>query len=698
MTGGDVLSRALEHHRAGRLPQAAQLYRHILQDDPHHASALHLLGVIALQTGQYSAAVERLHAAVTADQSQTHFRSNLALAYRGLGRLPEAEAALRAAVHLRPDNPELHNNLGTILFELGRRTEAEAAWRETLRLKPDHADAYANLGTLLLGMGRPTEAEAAFRESLRCHPDDAKTHYNLGLAHQALGNLPEAAACWREAIRRNPGHLDAHHNLGTALLELGRPIEAEACLREALRRKPQHAETLLNLGRALLELDRLAEAEIQLQEALRLGANKVKALNNLGVVYQAMGRLSEAEGSLRAALWLDPGHANACHNLGTVLLEQGQLDQAEQQFREALRNDPHHAGAYSRLAVLLRSRLPDSDRTAIERLLADDTLSEASRSALLFGLAHVCDARREYRAAAGHLRQANALALTAAENRGDRYDPVAHARFVDDVIAAFTSDFFRRACSFGVDSELPVFIVGLPRSGTTLVEQILASHSQVHGAGELQLLHEAFDSLPGVLGCQAKPLACLPQFDGAAVAQVAAHYLEKLKALGGNAVRVVDKLPDNYLYLGLIAVLFPRAKLIHCRRDLRDVAVSCWITKFRQIRWANEPGHIRARFADYQRLMNHWKQTLPVSFLDVDYEETVNDLEAVARRLIDWCGLAWDPACLKFHETSRPIRTASATQVRQPIYRHSVGRWKHYESELGDLFASLPLSSCVPRA
>jgi len=187
----------------------------------------------------------------------------------------------------------------------------------------------------------------------------------------------------------------------------------------------------------------------------------------------------------------------------------------------------------------------------------------------------------------------------------------------------------------------------------------------------------------------AAPIDCVPFLDRAACERIARHHLDRLRELSDLAPRIADKMPDNYLYLGLIATLFPQAKLIHCRRDLRDVAVSCWMTQFRRITWASDIDHIASRFGEYRRLMDHWRQVLPVPVLDVDYEETVADLEGVARRLVAWCGLEWEPACLAFHQNRRPVRTASLTQVRQPIYRQSVARWKHYENSLGALFARL---------
>ena len=238
---------------------------------------------------------------------------------------------------------------------------------------------------------------------------------------------------------------------------------------------------------------------------------------------------------------------------------------------------------------------------------------------------------------------------------------------------------------FGLESELPVFVVGLPRSGTTLIEQILASHSGVFGAGEVQL---AADTM-AALGQGENSLDGLRSLDRVMAQRLASRHLERLRQFSPAALRIVDKLPDNYIFLGLLTSLFPRAKFIHCRRDVRDVAVSCWTTHFRTIHWTNDQGHIVSRFRQYQQIMEHWRKVLPARLLDVDYEETVADLEGAARRLVAWCGLEWEPRCLEFHRTPWPVKTASIVQVRRPVYNTSVGRWKHYEEALAPLLERL---------
>ena len=609
----------------------------------------------------------------------------------GPGKLDEAVACYRRALELKPDYAEAHNNLGNALKDQGKLDEAVACYRRALELKPDYAEAHNNLGNALKDQGKLDEAVACYRRALELKPDYAEAHNNLGVALKDQGKLDEAVACYRRALELKPDYAEAHNNLGNAFKDQGKLDEAVACYRRALELKPDFAEAHNNLGNALKDQGKLDEAVACYRRALELKPDYAEAHNNLGNALKDQGKLDEAVACYRRALELKPDYAEAHGNLGSVLEEIGDLQGAEDSFRAALRHNSRFAFAHYKLAELLGGKLPEKDLAAQRRLLEETELTDAQRLLLHFGLAQVLDARGEYAEAAEHLDRGNALQLSEWRKRGQEYDPKEYEFLVTQMIAVCTPDFFERVRGFGLESELPVFVVGLPRSGTTLIEQILASHSQVFGAGEIKL---ADDTMAALGGQGADSIEGLRQLNRQTARRLASRHLERLRALNPAALRIVDKMPENYLYLGLLASLFPRAKFIHCRRDLRDVAVSCWMTHFQEVRWANDQQHIASRFHEYQRMMEHWRKVLPVPLLEVDYEETVADLEGVARKLVAWCGLAWEPTCLEFHQAKRPVRTASAVQVRQPVFRTSVGRWKHYEQALASLFARLESCGC----
>jgi tetratricopeptide (TPR) repeat protein len=639
--------------------------------------------------GQLDNAADCCRAALRRHPDFPEAANCLGLVYLARGLAEQAAACFRDALRARPAFALAYTNLANALRLMGDRAGALEHYRRAVQLDPGLAVARSNLGQWLLECGHPLEALEHCREAVRLQPHLAEAHSNLGNALRDLGRLAEAKVSYAEALRLNPGRAMVVNNIGQALQEEGRLDEAIAWYRRALAAEPASARFQTNLAGALHERDDLPGAEAAYHTALGLDPGYAEAHAGLGVLRHEQGRYGEARACLEEALRLAPELAVAHSSLGTLRVELNEPEAAQSAFRAALGHDPRCAAAWAQLATLLRDQLTDDERAALERLAADPDLPDRKRTGVLFGLAHVLDARGEYDRAAGLLSRANALQDAEWRARGPRYDPDGHARFVSRLIATCTPEFFARLRGAGLETRQPVFIVGLPRSGTTLVEQVLASHSQVFGAGELPLAHESFLGLPGADGDESRALEALGRLDAAAVHQVAQRHLDRLGAISDRAARITDKMPDNYLYLALLAALFPKARFIHCRRDPRDVAVSCWMTHFRSIRWANDPEHIVARIREYRRLMEHWRAVLPVPVLEIDYEATVADLEGVARRLVDWCGLEWEPGCLAFHTNKRPVRTASVGQVRQPIYTRSVARWKHYEAALGPLFTAL---------
>jgi tetratricopeptide (TPR) repeat protein len=714
----------MEAHQAGRLGEAARLYIDILSRNKDDADALHLLGVLRHQQGDHGAAVELIAQAIAQRPSVPAFHANLAEAYRAQGKFDRAEGCCRMALRLQPDYPEASCNLGLALHGLKRFPEAVEHFEHALALRPAFPAAHNNFGITLRELERFDEALQHFQHAVDLDPSFAAARTNLGQMLLALGKAEEALAHAQEAVQLLPDRAAVHHNLGNALRVLDRSLEARAAFLEAIRLDPNLAMSSANLGLLLQQDGQMGDAEPWLKQAaameptnplyhqhlaelyeeweeparaipcwetvLMLNPDRADVRLSLGWALQDQNRMAEAEEQYRKALETCPNFAAAHFNLGGLQEELGRMTEAEECFRVALRLQPDYALPHVRLATLLRGKLPDADLTAMEERLNDARLGPRFRCRMLFGLAHALDGRGDYSRAAECLREANHMAREAAKG-WRKYEPADHEHFIDCLVDSFTPELFQRTAGMGLETHRPVFIFGLPRSGTTLVEQVLSAHSRIHGAGELIFARQSFEAMPRELGLSRSPRECIGSLTESAIRSLGNRHLEELRKLdNGRAERIVDKMPDNYMYVGLLAVLFPHAVFIHCRRDLRDIAVSCWMTDFRSIRWANDPEHIASRFRQYRRLMDHWQNVLPVSMHHVDYEDTVSDLEGVARRLTAACGLEFEASCLNFHSVNRPIRTASVAQVREPIYKKSVARWKNYEKELAELFAALP--------
>jgi tetratricopeptide (TPR) repeat protein len=730
---------AFELHQAGRYADAARGYQALLDRHPEDADVLHLFGVMHHQCGHSARAAELTGRAIALKPEVARYHANHAEIQRALGQHEQAAESCRTALRLRSDYPEALNNLGLALHDLGRHEEAVEQFEAALALRPDFAMAQNNRGTALQALGKTAEALEAFRSAVGLDDKLAHAHANIGQVLADKGQLADALVHCRDAVRHGADLAAAHNNLGNVLRGMERWDEAADAYVEAIRFEPNVAVAHANLGRVLqrqgkpwlalahyrraVELDpedddvwqQLAYAHGQVDDwaaavecCERLARKKpadADAHNELGGAYQSDGRHAEAEASFRRALDLQPDHLDAWISLGSLHEELGALAEAEACYREAQSRHPHSPLPLARRAVLLRGRLPEADRDRL-RFAMYGPVAPVVRMNLLFALAHVADARGEYAEAAACLEPANAMARELRRSRNQPYDPDQHTSYVDRLIAAFTPEVMRRLHGLGDQSAQPVFVFGLPRSGTTLTEQVLASHSQMFGAGELSLAHQAMDALPSVVGRTPDSssiktaegmTAFLEALDGDGLGQLSRNYLDGVQRIlerqpsGREKVRVVDKMPDNYLYLGLIALLFPRATLIYVHRDVRDVALSCWMTHFHSIRWADDLDSLARRVGDHRRVMDHWQAVLPRPVHEVSYERLVDDFEPEARRLVAACGLDWEPACLEFHQTARPVRTASVTQVRQPLYRRSLARWKHYESTFGDLFRRLPL-------
>ncbi|MGE3821613.1 MAG: sulfotransferase, partial [Isosphaeraceae bacterium] len=522
-------------------------------------------------------------------------------------------------------------------------------------------------------------------------PNFAGSHVNLGDAYTLLGRHDEAREAYEAAVQVDPRFAAGHARMGASLIREERLVEAFEALTMATELAPNEPDHWRALGELYSSVEEYAPAFVCWRRVMDLSPQRnVSTHRALGWALQEENRLAEAEAEFRAAIALDPTSVESLVDLGFLLEENGDMAGAETCLRAAIRLNPAHGLANARLTSMLRRNLPDADFERTKALLEDPATPDTFKCSLHFSLGQAHDARGDHPAAARHLAAANALQL-AKFRPHRRFSAEEHERFHDGLIRVFDHDFFARAAGAGLATRRPVFVVGLPRSGTSLVEQVLASHPQVLGAGELPLGRRMFLYLPIATGSEAEAVDCVPKLDTSTIRRLSVAYLNRLDAIAGTSRdRVVDKMPDNVMFLGLLVALFPNATVIHCRRDLRDVALSCWMSDFRSVFWCCDKDHIAKRFREYLRLMDHWREVIPSPIVDVDYEAMVTDLEGNTRRLLTAMGLDWHPNCLEFHRTDRPVRTSSATQVRQPLYTRSVGRWRHYEHELRDLFAAIP--------
>ncbi len=589
----DEFAGAVQLHQSGQLAAAARLYELFLDRDATHADSLHLLGITHLQLGQPDVAAELISRAVGLCPQAPVFRATLAEAYRATGRYDRVVECCLAALQLGLNDSAVLNNLGLALEALGRHADAADAFRAALGLRPDDATGHINLGTALRALDQKDQALAHFRRAVSIDPDSPAALTNLGQLLLDLGQAGEAFPHCQRAVVLHPGLPEAQHNLGNALHALGNFSEARRHYGEAIRLRPEMAQACVNLARTLQEegqwdlalpwlrrateseprslvfLALLAEAAVErdlfeeaiacYQRMLEVDSKLAATHNALGWLLQESGRLDEASNHLKTTLALRSDFAIAHVNLGGVHEKLGNFAAAETCFRAALPDDNSRSPALARLAMLLRGGLPDADLALIEERLAVSPASDPARVNLLFGLAGVRDARGSYSPAAECAREANQLARAQLERRNRSYQPDEHEHLVSGLIDSIDDAFFARLSGAGREESLPVFIVGLPRSGTTLIEQILASHPLVHGAGELTLVREDFEAIPGLLHRHDDPpAACIGSLTRDATRQLANRHLDRLFELdGGRAARIVDKMPDNYVHLGLIAALFP---------------------------------------------------------------------------------------------------------------------------------------------
>jgi tetratricopeptide (TPR) repeat protein len=587
---------------------------------------------------------------------------------------------LRHVIESAPTFAKPREDLGYLLVQQGRAADALPFLERATHLDPKLENAWFALGKALALLGRGAEADVAFERCFALSP--AKRLMALAAEHQKEGRLEEAERLYRRILRQDPKNVDALRLLALIAGQAGHPDEAEDLLRRAVTLAPDFVHAILDLGRLAKDQDRYAEALECFDRAIALEPSNAQAHYLRGSTLAPAACTHEAIESFRRSLALRPRHVGALLGLGHLLKAVGDYHSAVESYSECIRHRPDLGETYWSLANLKTYRFDDAAVAEMERRAVAPGQNAQSEVNFLFALAKAYEDRGDFDRAWQYYRDGNS------KQRAEvGYDPVQTEVMNDRIVKVFTAEFLSSREGCGHDDPSPIFIVGLPRSGSTLLEQILASHGQVEGTSELPYLGRVATWLNRNRADGINYPEAVRELPAAGFRALGADYLAyaQMHRRAGTP-RFIDKNPNNFPNIGLLSLILPRAKIIDARRHPLDACLSCYRQLFAKGQnFTYDLTEIGEYWLQYQRMMDHWHDVLPGRVLTMQYEEVVTDFEAQVRRLLEFCGLPWEEACLRFYESDRPVRTPSSEQVRQPIYDRSIGHWRHYERELGEL-------------
>lgn len=654
MKAATLLQQAVDLENRGQIAEAIKAYQKALSREPSNVEALTRLGHVLVEQGQFDVAA----------------------------------TMLRRAVTLRPEHALALTLLGIALSQSGDRQEALGFFERAARADPASDTALIYQADALDTLGRADEAIAVFDRAIAVNPQNPLSWNNRGVVLENLGRDADAAASFQRVVALRPNSAEAHFNLANTLHRLKRYDEAVAHYQQTVALAPDFVRAYANLGNTLFELQRWEDALQILQHAVRLQPNDAKLYQVIGTTFRHLERERDAMESFDKALSIDPNNSDIMSSKARLLQVLGRFDEARALTESALALKPRDARLHINLSELTRFMPGDPRIATMEALLSDsETQSDSEKIDMHFALAKAYRDLGDTAVSFRHLLKANAL-----KRREFVYDEAIAFAGIERIVQVFSPALLPSKAGQGDTSRHPIFVVGMPRSGTTLVEQILASHPKVFGAGEQKKFMEACAPLmaPGLSGYP----DFVPALTPSQLKELGARYLAGMAPLIGDHDFFTDKLPANYYYVGLIHLALPNARFIHTRRDPVDTCLSCFSTHFAEPpKFTNDLGELGRFYRNYERLMDHWRRVLPEGvMIDIQYEDVVDDIDQHAHRIVAHCGLNWDDACLAFYENKRPVHTASFAQVRQPIYRSSLGRWRPYREHLQPLFDALGIT------
>jgi tetratricopeptide (TPR) repeat protein len=682
-----ALESAGKFYLAGELAKAERICRQVIANRPGMPDAHNLLGVVLNSLGDPQAAVDSIGVAIRLSPRIPSYYSNLGEVERQRKNLDEAQAALAKAIELNPESAEAYSNLGIVHFDRKEFDEAAACYEKAIALQPNFPEAHNNLGNAYRALDRRTDAVACYQRAVTQRDGYAEAYNNMAAALRDAQDFESAEHAYRKAIQQKPGYVDAYNNLAIMLSGLDRTEDALRYLAEALKLDEKHVPSLLNVSRVQLKRGAYAVAEQAAGIARDLAPEKAEPHVVLADIQHELDQPEVALGHIERAVELEPEAADVRSFYGVLLKSVGRIEEARAEVRKAIDLNPKLYSAYSNLNDLETFGADHDLLAKMDVIFAEAEDPESERYVPLhFAFAKALEDAGDYVRALEHYQVGARL------RRGQlKYDEADTFAFFDQIKAAFPREIFEKRPFAGNPSNAPVFIIGMPRSGSTLVEQILSSHPQVFGAGEIKVLNRSLgvlrDRFPSIPKFPAMVAALEPDH----FTQVADTYLTEVQSKAGGAARITDKLLTNFYFAGLITLLFPNAKIIHTRRNPVDTCLSAYTKLFKDdMPHSYDFGELGRYYRKYEELMAHWEEVLPAGvMMTVDYEAVTEDLEGNARALVDHLGLKWDKACLSFHKSTRAVKTASVVQVRKPVYKTSVERFRRYGDGLAPLLEAL---------
>ncbi|MBE9525220.1 MAG: tetratricopeptide repeat protein [Chloroflexi bacterium] len=701
----------------GKVAAAIEDINKAIEIDPAYAGAHYNLASLLRIQGQITQAISHLKIAVNVDASFFEAFVMLGALMGQQGMKEECEVFCRKAVELEPDSSDANMNLANALQQLGQHEEsinyyeqveklssqppiliyymlgmayvhtnnfnkAITNLRTYLKSNPESPDAWSSLGDALSQVGNYNEAIECYQKTFAKQPDNSNAVYSAATLYQKMGNYEQAKELYNIVIRLQPDHVGAIYGVASIMQISGQYQDAISLYEKCIEKSREFLEAYMGMSACYVALGLQNNAIVECEKALEIKPDHVDALISSAISLMTLAEEKKALANAKRAVEIEPNNIDAKALLSTIYIHFGDKDKAydviSDEYRKGRIDNVNLALAFSGVSKHVNMQQEAID--ILERVLDDKGISLKSKINIHFSLGKQYDSLGIYNKAFENYQIGATL-------KNPEFDKANHEIGISSTLKFFSKDYMKDAPRSSCDSDKPVFIVGMPRSGTSLVEQILASHSRICGAGELPEIIKMTIAMESLLGTSKPYPECLEEITVEYLDGLAEHYISHIESLVDDETsRVIDKMPGNFMNLGLIEMLFPNARIIHCMRNPLDTCLSAYFQDFsRSHPYSYDLSNLALYYNNYRKVMDHWRSVIKLPIIDVHYEDVVSNQEDMSRKLIEFCGLEWEPNCLEFHKTDRFVGTASYDQVRQPIYKKSMQRWKKYEDKISQL-------------